>query len=185
MKDIITRLSKQHYNFKLFISVLKSTNSGSMSKNSLKIVEKCGYILLIAFLIKLSVRYYYLFIASNYSITLLLQNSWYKLLFWFLVYCIFLNSILGFSYHDVHLKTRSNKYTITLFFLKIYLLGDLISIFYFMNYLYSYGLSSALALISCVISVIAYIIIFMCILDFVLYSTDNSDTGDSEHFDFI
>ena len=187
MKDIIQRLANQRYNGKLFISVLKSTNTGRMSKDSLKIVTKWSYVLLVAFFIKLVVRYYYLFIASDSSISLLFQNSWTKLLFWFLAYVLFLNSLLGFAYHDTILKTRSNKYVRTLILLIIYLIGDLSSISYFMGYFYFQQLSALLALISCFLIAIAYIIIFMCILDFILYSTDNSDekNDSGEHFDFL
>jgi hypothetical protein len=188
MKDIIDRLVKQRYNKQLLVSVLKSTNNGRMSKDSLKIVERWSYVLFVTFLIKLCARYYYLFIASNSSIPSLLQNSWYKLIFWFLAYGLFLDTLLGIGYHDSLLKTRSNKYVKTLFFIIVYLIGDLLSISYFMGYYYFHQMSAFLALVSCILIAIAYIIIFLCVLDFILYSTDNSDdpsVNDGKHFDFL
>lgn len=188
MSEIIGRLVKQRYNMNLFKSVLKSTNSGRMSSRSLKIVENWSYVLLFAFFLKLISRVIFMYNSSDLSITDFLMHDWWKIVIWFFVYTLFLDKLLGIGYHDSILKTRSNKYVVILILLIVYLIGNFFALGYFIGYLFDIPLLAISDIIACGATMIAYIIIFMCVLDFILYSTDNSDDNPEtkgRYFDFL
>lgn len=188
MREVFNRLVKQRYNLKLFTSILKSSNEGRMSKDSLLIVEKWSYLLYISFIIKWLGRIYLDYKVSDLMIFDFIKKDILSIILWFLIYGLFLDTLLGIGYHDNILKTKSKKYVKTLLFLIVYLIGNFVSLSYYISYLYDYFLVSFLCLVSSIIITLAYIVIFMCVLDFILYYTDNSDDPqnlNSQKFDFL
>ncbi len=91
------------------------------------------------------------------------------------VYIVFSNYLLGVSFRSPKVRRFSYKYIKILFFILIYVIELFVSFFYFMNVLYDYYWISLVSLLSIPVTFYAYFIVFIAILDYCIYSTDNSD----------
>lgn len=175
MKSIIARLNNYRYNKNLFKNVYKKRVMGFWDKYSLKIISKCANVVLLTFIIRFFSRVYLMYKYSGTDLATFFHHKYIYLAIWLLLYAIFANYLLGIGNTDPKIKTYGTRYIKTLVLLILYTIEIFINLFFFMNGIYDYSIISIISLLSLIPTLIAYICIFLCVLDFIMYTTDNSD----------
>lgn len=188
MKSMIDRLIKYRYNKDLIKNVFKAKNTGRMSGDHVSVIDKCSSYLLLTFIIRFFSRVYIEYNNSNLGIIDYVKNNFWGLLILFLIYTLFVNYLLGVGFKDKRIRLFSNKFVYVLGMILIYQIEIVVSLIFFINKLYDFYGISLVSLLSIPLSLFCYFGIFVAILDFILYSTDNSSAfegTESERVDYF
>lgn len=180
MKSVIKRLITCHVNKDTIKRMIQNNRIGVMAKENHHLLSVGANLILITFLIRFVARIFIggnLYIANNEGSSWItyLTHNWIILFIYAFFYVIFSNYLLGISFRNQKEARMSSKYLKILVYILLYLIEIIISFIYFMGTLYDYYLVSLISLISLVGTLYAYFIVFIAVLDFCIYTTDNSD----------
>lgn len=180
MKKVWDRLMTYRMNRSLWKRMFHNDRMGQMDHDNHKLISRGANIVLLTFVIRLFSRLWIM--GSTFFETHEFQawpsfigNNWLSLLILLLIYLVFSNYLLGISFRDQKTKRYARKYLKILVFILLYLIEIGVSFFYFINTLYDYYFLSLISLVSLIGTLYAYFIIFISVLDFCIYTTDNSD----------
>ena len=188
MKSVIERIKKYRFNKHLIKNVYKKKRMGVWDKQSLKVITISANVVLLTFIIRFFSRVYMMYEMEGTDLATFFHRKYLILVVWLIVYAVFANYLLGIGNTDRNIKIYSIRYVKTLVFLVLYLIEIFISLFFFINGIYDYKILAIICLLSLIPTLISYFCIFMTTLDFIMYTTDNSDDIESakgEHFDYF
>ena len=180
MLNVLNRLMTYRMNSSLWKRMVKNERMGIMDQDNYRLMSRGANLVLVTFFIRLVSRLWIMgstfFKSHDWSEwTLFLKENWLIIIVLLVAYLLFSNYLLGVSFRDQKTKRYARKYLKILGFILLYLIEIGVSFFYFINTLYDYYFLSLFSLISLLGTLYAYFIIFISILDFCIYTTDNSD----------
>ena len=188
MKSIIKRVKKYRYNKQLLKNIYAKKRIGLWYKQSLKIISFWANIVLLTYIIRFFTRVYMMYKISGTDLATFVHQNYFVLFIWLIVYAVFANYLLGIGNTDHNIKIYSTRYVKTLVFLLLYVIEIFINLFFFINGIYDYKILSIISLLSLIPTLLAYFCIFVTTLDFIMYTTDNSDDiqeSKGDHFDYF
>lgn len=180
MKRVWNRLMTYRINKELWKKMITNQRMGTIDQDNHKLIVLGANLVFITFLIRLFSRiwisgnaFFIRYPLSNW-VTFVKENIVSLGLLCFF-YIIFSNYLLGVSFRNPKIKRSSSKYLKIILFIFFYLIEIVVSFIYFVNTLYDYYFLSIVNLITLPITIYAYFILTISILDFCIYTTDNSD----------
>lgn len=188
MFKMIERLIKYRYNKNLIKNLFKSGNRGRMTGDHIALIDKCATTLLVTFIIRYFGGLYINHNLSELSIIDFLIKNIFQVVVLFGIYTFWVNYLLGVGFKDKRIKLFSNRFVFVLVLIVFYIIECITSIIFFMKHLYDFYAICLIALISVPVTLFCYFGIFISIMDFVMYSTDNSDDNienNSERIDYF
>ena len=180
MKNVFDRLMTYRMNASLWKRMIHNNRMGIIDQDNHKLISRGANLVLLTFIIRL---FSCIWIMGSTFFTHhefsewppFISQNWFSLTLLALIYLVFSNYLLGISFRDPKTKRYARKYLKILVMIVCYLIEIGVSFFYFMGTLYDYYFLSLISLISLLVTLYAYFILFIAILDFCIYTTDNSD----------
>lgn len=179
MKRVWNRLMTCRINKGLWKKIIANKRMGVLDQDNYKLIVRGANLVLLTFLVRLFSRIWItgntFFLDHSFGEWVLFLKENIGLVILCFVLILFSNYLLGFSLQNPKVKQSTSKYLKLFFLILVYSIEMIVSFIYFMNTLYDFYFFSLVSLLTLPVTLYAYFIIAISILDFCIYTTDNSD----------